>query len=84
MNRISEGLKATSNPARRDQAAGWRVFRARDTPDAAIYVVLVDPVVRRDISLVTLAQAPLSPATKALYDVLMRTVRTTGARSRRK
>lgn len=46
MHRIGEGLTTTSNPARRDQAAGWRVFRARDTSDAAIYVVLVDPVVR--------------------------------------
>jgi hypothetical protein len=46
MHRIGEGLRTTSNPARRDQAAGWRVFRARDTSDAAIYVVLVDPVVR--------------------------------------
>ena len=53
-------------------------------PPSLICLELTDPVVRRDISLVTLAQAPLSPATKALYDVLMRTVRTTGARSRRK
>lgn len=53
-------------------------------PPSLVCLDLVDPVVRRDISLVTLAQAPLSPSTKALYDVLMRTVRTTGARSRRK
>jgi hypothetical protein len=46
MQRVAEGLRGTSDPTRRDQAAGWRVFRARDTSDAAIYVVLVDPVVR--------------------------------------
>lgn len=46
MQRVAEGLRSTSNPTRRDQAAGWRIFRARDTSDAAIYVVLVDPVVR--------------------------------------
>jgi hypothetical protein len=45
MHRIGDGLRATSNPARRDQAAGWRMFRARDTSDAAIFVLLVDPVV---------------------------------------
>lgn len=46
MRRIAEGLKSTSNPARRDQAAGWRLFRARDTSEAAIFVLLIDPVVR--------------------------------------
>lgn len=46
MQRIGDGLKATSNPARREQAVGWRVFRARDASETAIYVVVVDPVVR--------------------------------------
>jgi LysR family carnitine catabolism transcriptional activator len=54
-------------------------------PPSLVCLELVDPVVRRDISLVTLAQAPLSPSTKALYDALVRTVRATGrTRSRRK
>lgn len=53
-------------------------------PTSLVCLDLVDPVVRRDISLVTLAQAPLSPSTKALYDVLMRAVRTTGPRQKRK
>jgi LysR family carnitine catabolism transcriptional activator len=53
-------------------------------PASLVCLELVDPVVRRDISLVTLAQAPLSPSTKALYDMLMRTVRTTGPRQKRK
>lgn len=53
-------------------------------PTSLVCLDLVDPVVRRDISLVTLAQAPLSPSTKALYDVLMRSVRTTGPRQKRK
>jgi LysR family carnitine catabolism transcriptional activator len=53
-------------------------------PASLVCLELIDPVVRRDISLVTLAHAPLSPATKALYDVLMRTVRATSSRPRRK
>lgn len=46
MQRLAEGLKSTSNPARRGQATGWRLFRARDTSDSAIFVLLIDPVVR--------------------------------------
>jgi hypothetical protein len=46
MSRIATGLRETSSQARRDQAAGWRFFRARDASDAVIYVVIVDPVVR--------------------------------------
>lgn len=53
-------------------------------PPSLVCLELIDPVVRRDISLVTLANAPLSPATKALYDVLMRTVRATNTRAKRK
>lgn len=45
MSRITTGLRATSSEERQGQAAGWRFFRARDTTDAAIYVVVVDPVV---------------------------------------
>lgn len=53
-------------------------------PASLACLELVDPVVRRDISLVTLAQTPLSPSAKALYDVLMRRTRATSTRSRRK
>lgn len=53
-------------------------------PPSLVSLELVDPVVRRDLSLVTLAQAPLSPAAKALYDVLARNLRTSGLRARRK
>ena len=36
-------------------------------PPSLVCLDLVDPVVRRDLSLITLAQTPLSPSTKALY-----------------
>jgi LysR family carnitine catabolism transcriptional activator len=53
-------------------------------PTSLVSLDLVDPVVRRDLSLVTLAQTPLSPSAKALYELLMHSVRTTGPRQRRK
>jgi len=46
MQRLAEGLRSTATPQRREQAAGWRLFRARDTSEAAIYVVVANPVVR--------------------------------------
>jgi hypothetical protein len=46
MRRVTEGLPTLATPLRREQAAGWRLFRARETATAAIYVVLVDPAVR--------------------------------------
>lgn len=45
MQVVGQGLRAATLAPRREQAAGWRFFRARETPEAAIYVVLVDPVV---------------------------------------
>lgn len=45
MQVVGQGLRAATVSPRREQAAGWRFFRARETPDAVIYVVLVDPVV---------------------------------------
>lgn len=53
-------------------------------PASLVSLELIDPVVRRDLSLVTLAQAPLSPSAKALYDVLMRNLRTPSQRPKRK
>lgn len=53
-------------------------------PASLVSLELVDPVVRRDLSLVTLAQAPLSPSAKALYDVLVRNLRAGSPRPKSK
>jgi hypothetical protein len=42
---VGQGLRAATVSPRREQAAGWRFFRSRETSEAAVYVVLVDPVV---------------------------------------
>jgi hypothetical protein len=44
--RLADGLDAATDPVRRQQKTGWRMFRSADAPaSAAIYVLLVDPVV---------------------------------------
>ena len=45
--RVKDALLKSDKPKRREQAAGWKVFKARETgPGAvAIYVSVMDPVV---------------------------------------
>jgi hypothetical protein len=46
--RVKDALVKSDKPQRREQAAGWKVFKARETgPGAvAIYVSVMDPVVK--------------------------------------
>lgn len=46
--RVKDALARSDKPQRRQQAAGWRVFKARETgPGAvAIYVSVMDPVAK--------------------------------------
>lgn len=53
-------------------------------PPSLVCLELVGPIVSREISLVTLALTPLSPAAKALYDILISTRQATGMRSQRR
>ena len=67
--RLKEALAKSDVPARRAQAAGWRVFKARETGPAAsvIYVSIVDPVAKdADYSIGTIL-AEISPALYAKY-----------------
>ena len=45
--RLAEALANSPNPVRRQQAEGWRVFRAAESgPNSSVlYVFVVDPVV---------------------------------------
>ena len=45
IDRIAAGLKTATSPLRRQQGAGWRVFRSTDTPEGAIYVMMFDPAI---------------------------------------
>ena len=44
MARVAQGLRASTSEARQRQAEGWKLFRARDTTDSAVYVMVFDPV----------------------------------------
>jgi len=47
MSKLKEGLAKSENPVRKQQAAGWKVFKAAEsTPDKVLYVLLIDPVVK--------------------------------------
>lgn len=48
MSRVRDALQKSDNPVRKQQAAGWKVFRAQE-PDAkgnVIYLYVMDPVVK--------------------------------------
>jgi hypothetical protein len=47
MGKLKEGLAKSDNPVRKQQAAGWKVFKAAEsTPDKVLYVLVIDPVVK--------------------------------------
>ena len=46
--KVKDALQKSANPQRQQQAASWRVFKSADaaTGGAALYVFIVDPVVK--------------------------------------
>ena len=45
VGRLVDVLDRTDDPARRQQAASWRIYKADVTRDAAIYLFVIDPAV---------------------------------------
>ena len=46
MRQLGVALEASLDPGRKQQAAGWRIFRSTETPrDAVIYIFAFDPTV---------------------------------------
>jgi hypothetical protein len=46
MQRLGAALDASLDPARRQQASGWRIFRSAEAPrDAVIYILAFDPAI---------------------------------------
>lgn len=74
--RISQALDASQDPARRQQAASWRMFRSSDSAsDAAVYVFLFDPVVPgADYDPVRLLSESLPAEVQPLYEQLKASV----------
>ena len=62
--RLKEALENSSNPQRREQAASWKVYKAADPASggAALYIYVVDPVVKGADYTVTTILAEEFPA----------------------
>jgi hypothetical protein len=46
LRRLKEALEKSENPKRREQAAGWKVFKSSEMAQGnAVYVMRIDPVV---------------------------------------
>ena len=77
LTRVKDALARSDKPERRQQAAGWRVFKARETgPGAvAIYVSVMDPVAKdADYSLgALLSEASAGAATAGASGADLRT-----------
>ena len=47
LSRLKEALQKSENPRRKEQAAGWRVFKSAQLAQGnAVYVMRIDPVVK--------------------------------------
>jgi hypothetical protein len=47
LNKVKEALAKSDKPERKQQAAGWQVFKAAQAaPQGAVYIMRIDPVVK--------------------------------------
>jgi hypothetical protein len=70
--RITQGLEAATDPVRRQQQAGFRIFKAAESAtNATVYVAVVDPVVTgADYDPVRMITELLPGESTALYERL--------------
>jgi hypothetical protein len=75
MGKVKEALAKSEKPERKQQAAGWKVFRANEAPpNGVIYMLITDPVAKgTDYSLQTILTEGFGPTegynfAKALAD----------------
>ena len=63
MGKVKEALAKSEKPERKQQAAGWKVFRAVEAPaNGVIYMLITDPVAKgTDYSLQTILQEGFGP-----------------------
>jgi hypothetical protein len=63
MAKVKEALAKSEKPERKQQAAGWKVFRANEAPpNGVIYMLITDPVAKgTDYSLQTILTEGFGP-----------------------
>jgi len=76
VGRLAQALDASTDPARRQQAAAWRMLRSSEPArDAVVYVFLLDPVVpNADYDPVRILSESLPTEVQPLYDKLKASV----------
>ena len=75
MARLSEALAKTEDTQRRQQAVGWRVYRAQETgPNGSVlFVSFIDPVVAgADYSVTQIISEMFPSEVQTLYETFMR------------
>jgi hypothetical protein len=72
VKRLSEVLEKSADPVRKQQAAGWRVFKSVEAPrDSVIYVFVLNPaVVGTDYDPVKVLSEGLPTEAHTLYETL--------------
>jgi hypothetical protein len=46
LNKLKEALQKSEKPERRQQAAGWRVYKSQPFQGNAVYIMRIEPVVK--------------------------------------
>jgi hypothetical protein len=69
MGRVKEALIKSEKPERKQQAAGWKLFKAGSGPAGQVYVFVIDPSVKgADYSIGALLGEAMPQEAKAIYD----------------
>ncbi|MCC7417990.1 MAG: hypothetical protein IT176_12710 [Acidobacteria bacterium] len=70
MNKVKEALNTSENPTRKQQAAGWRVYKSPDPAGPnVLYVFIIDPAVPgADYTVSNILAEAFPTEAQALYD----------------
>ncbi len=74
MRRLGDALEASEDAGRREQAAGWRIFKAKEPgpSDSIIYVSFIDPVVAEaDYAVTDILNEEFPEQVQGLYESFM-------------
>jgi hypothetical protein len=77
MDRVKEALNKSEKPERKQQAAGWKLFKAGSGPAGQVYVFVIDPSVKgADYSIGALLGEALPQEAKEIYDAYFNSLAT--------
>ncbi len=74
MRRLGDALEASEDAGRREQAAGWRIFKAKEPgpSDSVVYMSFIDPVVAEaDYAVTDILNEEFPEQVQGLYETFM-------------